>query len=100
MDSATLFKNTQIHIERFDDGDAVILDDEKQFTHMLNITALQIYDLCDGRSRDKTVEELLEMYREDIKKDSQIRMQIITDANELIYELLEKGILYEKQNGT
>lgn len=100
MKKSVLFRNQQNYIERFDDGDAVILDEEKQYTHLLNITALQIYDLCDGRTCEEVIKEFLDSYRDNDILAYENFNNIRVDVSELIRDFLQKGIIYEEANNS
>lgn len=95
-----LYKNKRNCIERFDDGDAVILDDNTHNTHILNSTALQLYDLCEGKTKAAILECFAELYQDEIAQNPEIYTQIKSDMEEMLCDFIEKGIVYGKENNS
>lgn len=94
---SSLRVNQNIAVERFQDGDAVILDSENQYTHILNSTALKIFDLCEGKTPLDILNLLLEFYENEILIEPDLKDRIKEDTHLVLSQLLEKGVIYENR---
>lgn len=92
-----LYQNDGINIERFKDGDAVIMDMKNGYTHILNATCLQILELCNGKSSTDICHDISDKHLEEISGRPELMQEIIEDVNDMLAQLYEKGIIYGKE---
>ena len=95
MIEQTLHQNTDNALEYLEDGTAVVIDDKAQEIFLLNVSAVQIYGLCEGKTRAEVVKESVELFKSS-NNDVALEEQIMADVNSMIDDYLKSGIVYEK----
>ena len=89
-----LILNPTLIINEFEDGDMVIIDQQKEMTHLLNKSAALIITIF--KDRVNTVEKCVEIFMKEIDQTEIDHSQVLFDIQETIKELLERRRLIEK----
>lgn len=89
-----LILNPTLIINEFEDGDMVIIDQQKEMTHLLNKSAALIITIF--KDRVNTVEKCVEIFMKEIDQTEIDHSQVLFDIQETIKKLLERRILIEK----
>ena len=89
-----LILNPTLIINEFEDGDMVIIGQQKEMTHLLNKSAALIITIF--KDRVNTVEKCVEIFMKEIDQTEIDHSQVLFDIQETIKELLERRILIEK----
>ncbi len=104
--------NKRITLDIFPDGEAVLYDDEKEVTHILNKTALIAYKACVGHTYQQAENifiEKISMWEEDDDEEEDngeeedndeleecvSREELVKDFKCIVNDFLEKEILKE-----
>jgi hypothetical protein len=97
LDGKRLYRNKHVNIERFTDGDAVVMDISNKYTHILNSTSLCILDLCTGKTAAQICDDVLNKYQIEISASPELAQEIVVDVNELLKQFYEKGIINDEE---
>ncbi|MFR1518924.1 MAG: hypothetical protein ACLSVG_09170 [Clostridia bacterium] len=84
--------NDKMSYDKFDDGDLIIYDKEKEMTHILNSTAAEIIKLFD---EDEDIDNVFSLYCNlfNIKEQDDCYIECKDDYYNVIKNLIEKQIL-------
>jgi hypothetical protein len=90
MENWTIKQAKNITIEKQKDGSSVVFDEEGGNVHILNSTALIIYNLCTNKSITCALSEFIELF--DISNQD-VSKEIESDFFATIESMLSKGLL-------
>ncbi len=79
--------------DKTDEGEIIIIDEKTRNIHILNPSAAEIFECCDG----ETCENALMKYLNTIQADLNGRERIRESARKVIEQMKEKGLICEME---